>query len=63
MTFADNNATDGGAMHCINSIILLHDNSTVKFYNNRAVQQGGAVNNIHRTYVTFHGNSLILYHL
>ncbi|XP_065896048.1 probable outer membrane protein pmp20 [Dysidea avara] len=51
---------NGGAIYCVfYSFISFHENSTVKFYNNRAVQYGGAVHNVDYSHVIFYGNSFV----
>jgi len=50
----------GGAVYCaIYSIISFNENTTVRFFSNRAIQYGGAVHSWYYSKVIFHGNSLV----
>ena len=62
LTFTGNTATKGGggAVYCTtNSIMSFYENSTVKFYNNRAALRGGAIHSFHYSHFTFQGNSCV----
>ena len=62
VTFFDNRATSGGALHCdINIGVLYKENVTVKFINNSGKKQGGAVYTSHKNNFTHDGNSTISY--
>ena len=61
VTFDSNTANNGGAFYCTKAAITFEETSLVSFYNNKALQNGGAISANNYSNITSADNSTLLF--